>query len=236
MMSDRTIARVVGVLFILASAAAIVGGSLLIPLDDTDYLAEVTANGAQVVSGVIIEIILVLSVIGIGVMLYPMLRRRNEGLALGYAGARMLESVALFTASMSALVVFSVGDRSAGAVGAQTIGDSFLAVRDWTYLVGSMVLLGVSALVLNSLLYRSRLVPAWISLWGVAGGLLILARGIIEMYGWDPSGLAQGLLAAPIAIQEMVLAIWLIARGFDTSRLTPAVPPPVEAARDEELV
>lgn len=236
MMSDRTIARVVGVLFILASVAAIAGGSLIIPLDDPDYLAEASANGAQIVSGVLIEVILVLSVVGIGVMFYPVLKRRNEALALGYAGARTMESVALLAASMSALVVFSVSDGSASAVGAQTVGDSFLAMRDWTYLVGSMVLLGVSAMLLNTLLYRARLVPAWISLWGMAGGLLILARGIVEMYGWEPSGLAQGLLAAPIAVQEMVLALWLILRGFDTSRLGVTGTSTIGQTREKELV
>ncbi|NIT77684.1 MAG: DUF4386 family protein, partial [Thermoplasmata archaeon] len=91
----------------------------------------------------------------------------------------------------------------------QPLGDSLLATRDWTYLIGSLVMLGVSALILNSLLYQSRLVPAWLSLWGLLGGGLIVLRGLAEMYGADLSGLMQGVFAGPIAIQEMVLAVWL---------------------------
>jgi hypothetical protein len=94
-----------------------------------------------------------------------------------------------------------------------------LVVRDWTYLLGSLVFLGVGGLVLYTLLYRSRLVPVWLSAWGLIAAALILGRGLIESFGVELSGVVQGILAAPIAIQEMVLAVWLIVKGFDMSRL-----------------
>ncbi|NIT77683.1 MAG: DUF4386 family protein, partial [Thermoplasmata archaeon] len=90
MFAPRTTGRIVGVLFILASATAIVGGSLLLPLSEPDYLAATAAAEGQVVSGVLLELVLVMSVIAIAAMLYPILKRQNDGLALGYLGARTL--------------------------------------------------------------------------------------------------------------------------------------------------
>lgn len=237
MFSHRTIARVVGVLFIVASATAIAGGSLLLPLTEPDYLTTTTVGEGQIVSGVLLELVLVLSVIAIAVMIYPVVRRQNEGLALGYVGARTVEGMLLLAAAVTGLVVLSLGQEygSAGTAQIQALGDSLLAVRDWTYLIGSLMMLGVSALILNSLLYRSRLVPAWLSLWGLIGGGLILARGLAEIYGLDFTGLMQGVLAAPIAIQEMVLAVWLIVRGFDMGRLSPPEPS-TPATRDRVAV
>lgn len=219
MFSSKAIARIVGVLFIVASATAIAGGALLLPLSEPDYLSAVTAAESQVVSGVILELVLVMSVIAIATMLYPVLKRHNDGLALGYVGARTVEGILLLAAAISGLVILTVGGEHAATAGVQPLGDALLATRDWTYLIGSLAMLGVSAFILNSLLYRSRLVPSWLSIWGLLAGGLIAARGVMEMYGIELSGLIQGVLAAPIAIQEMVLAAWLIVKGFDVSRL-----------------
>jgi hypothetical protein len=219
MFAPKTTARIVGVLFIVASATAIAGGSLLLPLDEPGFLSATAAAEGQIVSGVLLELVLVLSVVGIAVMIYPILRRWDEGLGMAYIGARTIEAVLLLAASVSGLVVLSLA-RTSGQPGdtVLALGDSVLATREWTYLIGSLVALGVSAVILNSVLFRAHLVPGWLSLWGLAGGALILLRGVMEMYGTDLNGLAQGILAAPIAIQEMVFALWLIIKGFDNSR------------------
>lgn len=221
MFSDKTVARIVGVLFIVASAAAIVGGSLLLPLGESDYLVETAANQGQIVSGVLIELILVMSVIAIAVMFYPVLKRQNEGMALGYVGARTLEGALLLTASVTGLIILSLSQDygNAATTGVQPLGDTLLAVRDWTYLLGSLVVFGVTALILNSLLYRSRFVPAWLSIWGLLGGALVIVAGLLQLYGTELSGVTEGVFAAPIGIQEMVLAVWLIIKGFDTSHI-----------------
>lgn len=221
-MSDRAIARLVGVLFIVASATAIIGGTLLLPLDEPDYLQAVAASEAQIVSGVLLEMLLVLSVVGIAVMMFPVLRRRDETLALGYVGSRGLEAGLLLAAAVVPLLVLSLG-QATGESSSQ-VGDALLIGRDWTYLLGSMVMLGVSALILYTALYLTKLVPRWLSVWGLLGGLLILTRGLLEMYGLDFSGLVQGLFAGPIALQEMVLAVWLIVKGF-SSAATPISTP-----------
>jgi Domain of unknown function (DUF4386) len=212
--AHKLTARVVGILFILASVTAIVGGSLLLPLEEADYLTQAATMENQIISGALIEMILVLSVVGIAVLLYPVLREVNEGLALAYVGTRMLEAVLLLAASVSALAVLGLS-RDPGLQGAEGAGAAMLSLRDWTYEIGSLPMLGVSALILYGLLYRGRLVPSWLSLWGLAGGALILARGLLSVYGVELADAAVALLVAPLALNEMVLAVWLIVKGFN---------------------
>ncbi len=208
-----------------------------LPLDEPDFLSATAAAEGQIVSGFLLELVLVLSVVGIAVMFYPILRRWDEGLGMAYIGARTVEAVLLLAASVSGLVVLSLARTSgpSGDPGVLALGESILATREWTYLIGSLVALGVSALILNSVLFRSRLIPAWLSLWGLGGGVLILLRGVTEMYGVDLNGLTQGILAAPIAIQEMVFALWLIIKGFDTSSHTLVSGEPARTGTDRPL-
>lgn len=201
-------------LFILASATAIIGGSLLLPIDDESYLTEVPAHEAQIASGVLLEFVLVFSVLAIAVLLFPVLKRQHEGLALGYVGVRILEAVVLLSATMSALFLLAYSQGIGATGGSDSVGDALVVTREWSYLVGSMVVFGVGAVLLNTLLFQAELVPRWLSLWGLVGGVLIVGRGILEMYGLELSVPVQALFAAPIALQEMVFALWLIVRGF----------------------
>lgn len=214
----RATARAVGALFIIATVAAILGGSLLLPLVEATELAPLAGDKAQMISGALIEMVLVLAVVGIAVLLFPVLRRHGEGAALAYVGSRTIEAVVLLVAALTGLVAVAASETSA-ASGSGPIADLVLAVRDTTYLVGSTVMLGVGGLILYTLLYRSRLVPAWLSLWGLLGAALILGRGVLEVYGMELSGVVQGISAAPIGLQEMVMAVWLIVKGFNPEAL-----------------
>jgi hypothetical protein len=225
----RATARAVGALFIIATVAAILGGSLLLPLADATELAPLAGDKGQMISGALIELVLVLAVVGIAVLLFPVLRRHGEGAALAYVGVRTIEAVVLLVAALTGLVAAAVSETAAAA-GSGPIADLVLAVRDTTYLVGSTAMLGVGGLILYTLLYRSRLVPRWLSLWGLLGAALILGRGLLEVYGVELSGVVQGITAAPIGLQEMVLAAWLIVKGFNPSAL--AVEPSGTTADD----
>ncbi len=233
MYSPTTSARIVGVLFIVATTTAILGGSLLLPLEEPGYLRDVATVEGQIVSGALLELVLVMSVVGIAVMLYPVLKVQNEGLSLAYVGARIMEATLLLMALVSALFMLTLGQDygGGGEVGvllALPLGDILISAREWTYLIGSMVMFGAGALILYSLLYSSRLVPTWLSIWGLAGGILILGRGLLEMYGIEFGVPMQAVLAAPIAVNEMVLAVWLIFKGFRR--------PAVVSERDLETV
>ncbi|WP_433383207.1 DUF4386 domain-containing protein [Actinoplanes sp. CA-142083] len=190
-------ARLVGVLFILASVTAIVGGGLV-------------ATGSEV-TGALLEVVLALSVVAIAALLLPILRRSSEGGAVLYAAVRTLEATLILIGIVAALVATSGTDSPELAP----------TVREWAYHLGTVLVFAVSAVVLNALLLRgrlapprpalARLAPPWLAWWGLAGGVLLAARGAIELYGPLPAA-AQAALAAPIGIQEMVFAVWLIAR------------------------
>jgi len=172
MFADKTTARIVGVLFIVATVTAIVGGLLIHgPLKGSNALVDVAGREGRIVTGVLLELVLVVSVVGIGALLFPVLRRRNEGLAMGYVGTRILESVLLLAASVSGLVFLKLSQEHGrtGADGLLPLGDAVLAGRDRSSLLGGLVMLGVSTLILNSLLLTAKLVPAWLADWAPSG-------------------------------------------------------------------
>lgn len=217
MSNDRITARAVGALFIIASATAITGGVLMLPIDGVDALALAPAQAGRVITGGLLETVLAFSVIAIATLLFPVLRRHDEGLALSYAGIRVVEGVLLLAATLTGLVVLALSlEVGTGAAGAATVAEALRLAREWTYLVGSMLVFGTSAVLLNVLLLRARLVPIWLGLWGLAGGILVLARVVAQLYGQELSIPTQALLTAPIGLQEMVFAVWLIAKGFST--------------------
>jgi Domain of unknown function (DUF4386) len=217
--SQRTTARLVGILFIVATVTSIIGGSLVqLPLDDPDYLTEVAAKESQIILGVLLEFTLALSVIGIAALLLPVLRPYGEGMAVGYAAVRTVEAMFILVASTTALLVLTLSQNwgSARGAGVEPVGSALLSAREWTYFVGTLIVFSVSAVILNTLLYRSQLVPVWLSLWGIVGGLLLLTGAVVEMfaYGVDAPTAVQLVGAAPIGVQEMVLAVLLIWKGF----------------------
>ena len=224
--SHRAAARIVGVLFIVATVTSIIGGSLLLPLDDQNYLIDVAAHENQIILGFLLEFILALSVIGIAALLLPVLKPYGEGMAVGYVAVRTLEATFILMASTTALVVLALSQDwgSAGGLGVEPVGSALLSAREWTSFVGTLIVFGVSAVILNALLYRSRLVPVWLSLLGLVGGLLLLASAVVEMfaYGVDTPVALQLLGAAPIALQEMILAVLLIWKGFAAPSVTAA--------------
>jgi len=205
----------VGVLFITATVTAILTivilGSIL---DAPDYLIKVAENESQVIMADILWLILAVSVMGIGVMMFPILKKYDEGLALGYAGIRLIEAVFIIAASLSLLSLLTLSQEFvAAALDAtyyQPSGALLLALHDWSFVIGTLIFLGLGGLCLNYLLYQSKLVPRWLSGWGLIGATLVLLYGLLSLFGLDP-----GLLAAPIAVQEMVFALWLIVKGFN---------------------
>jgi hypothetical protein len=213
-------ARIIGVLFIVASVTAIVGGSLVaLPFEESNYLTSVADKDAQIVTGVLLLVVQTVAVIGVAVFFFPILRLRDEAMALGYFAARTVEGVLVVVTALSALSILSLsrGYGQIGSPGTEALGGTLVALYDWAYWLGPMVFFCISALILYTVLYQARLVPTWLSIWGLIGGALLLVRTVLEMYGVEFSAAMQGVFAAPIGINEMVLAIWLIAKGFNAT-------------------
>jgi hypothetical protein len=223
MNEERKTAIVVGVLFITATVTAILTSVLLgSTLDVPNYLTTIAANEIRVVAVVILELMCAVSVLGIGVMMFPVLKKHRERGALGYVGIRLIEAVFIIIASLGLLSLITISKDSLGgtlnAFNYQPAGNLLLALRGWSYMIGTLIFLGLGGLFLNYVLYQSRLVPRWLSAWGLIGSVLILFYGLLGLFGVSTDLTSPTtVLALPIAVEEMVLAAWLIVKGFDSS-------------------
>jgi uncharacterized membrane protein YedE/YeeE len=173
-----------------------------------------------VIIGVLLLLIDSAAVVGIAVMMFPILKKHNEALALGYVGFRVIEAAIIIVASIILLSLFTLSQEYVQAAAPdasdfQTLGTLLLTVWDWALLLGIMIVFSLTALILNYLLYQSELVPRWLSGWGLIGATLLLAAGLLEIFGIN----LTDLINLPIALQEMVFAIWLIVKGFDPSAI-----------------
>ncbi len=217
----RKTAAIVGALFIIATATSIAAIPFLgTALDAPDYVLGLPNIENDVVIAAMLMTILAISLVGIGALMFPILRKHAEGLGLAYAGIRLVEATFIIFSTVCLLGMLSMGqDYAAGRLdetSAQSVGALLFSLREWSLLFGTLIFLGLGGLTLNYILYRSRLVPRWLSAWGLIGGVGILIYGTIGLFGTDTSSFdATTLLAAPIAIQEMVFAAWLIIKGFN---------------------
>jgi len=229
MNSDRKTAIIVGVLFIIATIAPIISAIPLsvVPLGflgtegDPDYLGAISENENQVLVGALLWLAMTASVVAIPIAMFPILRKHNEGLALGYVGARAFEGFFDSVNVISLLLLLSLSRESvnSGAPVAsyfQTSGALLLAAIDWGSLLLDLAWL-LSVPVFNYVLYQSKLIPRWLSGWGLIGGALWLATWPVRMFGLGPPMIE--IFALPIAAQEMILAVWLIVKGFDSSEI-----------------
>jgi hypothetical protein len=218
MNTSRKTARIVGVLFITAMVAGGLRYLYLDPiLDAPDYLISVSANENRVIIGSVSFFILAVALAGIAIVIYPILREYNEALALGYVGARIIEGVLFIVAILTILTLFTLSQEfvKAGAPDAsyfQTLGDLLLAVRHYAYNVLWPITIGLGGLMFYFLLYQSKLVPRWLSVWGLIGAPLFPVSWL-SLFG--PA--ISGPFLLPLVVNEMVLAVWLIVKGFNPS-------------------
>lgn len=224
MNSNRKTAIIVGVLFITGTIAGMLGVVFLGSIYDADYLTKVSANESQIIIGALLALIMGVAVASIPFMMFPIFKKYNEALALGYVVFRTLEAVTHFAAAMSwvLLITLSQGFVEAVAPNAsyfQTFGTLLLGAGDWMH-VPANVVWGLGALILYYLFYQSKLIPRFISVWGLIGGVLILAdAGFLAMSGQSGFSTISIFLNLPIAVNEMFLAVWLIVKGFNSSAI-----------------
>ncbi|MGW6376949.1 DUF4386 domain-containing protein [Rhodococcus sp. NPDC055112] len=217
MTSTRRTAVAAGVLFLITEVSAIAGLALYQPaLSDPGYVGGAGADG-RVLLGAFCELILIVAIIGTAVALYPVIRRQGEGLALGHVAGRFLEAaiIAVGIVSVLALVTLRQDGAASGAdEGALVaVGQSLVAIHDWTFLLGPSVALGVNSLLLAYLVYRSDLAPRPIALLGLVGGPLVTASAIAVLFGlYGPA--AHAISALPVFAWEVSFAVYLIAKGF----------------------
>jgi len=167
--------------------------------------------------GGILEVIVALACIGTAVALYPVVKRQNEGVALGFVGTRVLEAGTIFAGVACLLSVVTLRQAGAGA-DALVTGHALVAMYDRMFLVGQSFLPAVNALLLGSLLYQSRLVPRVLPMLGFIGAPLLVASDIAVLFGVIGMSTAPAAIAAlPIALWEFSLGVWLVVKGFKPS-------------------
>ena len=226
MNSYRKTAIIVGILFLVCTAAALLSfpftGSIL---EDQDYLTKLTLNETSVTIGALIEFIWAAACAGIAIGLYPLLKKYNGALALGSVGFRVVEGVFVLIGTLSLLSLLTLSQEfiAAGAPGAssfQTSGTLLLALRDWSLNVIGPLAFSLGALMYYVILYKSKLIPRWLSGWGVLGAVLSLAATVLASFTHD-FGMesVHTYLHIPIGVNELVLAVWLIAKGFNVSAI-----------------
>lgn len=221
-MTHQTAARVIGILFIIATLAFSISVVLLEPiLVAPDYLASVATNGQLIAVGTLLELTNHIAVVGIAVVSYPILKQFSERIAIGYVAARSIESVlfAIGTMHLMTLVNVSQAYVSAGEPASSyfhTIGEVLLEGHNWDNAALLFIAFGVGAVLLNYLLYRTKLVPRWLSGWGLAAAALILATRMSLIAGYELSPSTVVIMDIPIMLQEMVFAVWLLVKGFNS--------------------
>ena len=228
MNAHRRTAAIVGALYIIGTVAGVLsmlamGGRL----DAPDYLTAFAADPNRVKLGALLVLVMGLALAMVPVMMFPILKKRNEALAIGYVVFRGALETALYIAgALSWLLLIIVArqysDSSHSADSQVSIlgdlllkaGDPITAVRDIVFSLG--------ALTFYYLLYKARLIPRWLSGWGIVGAIGYLAAGVIAVFSTE-----LVVMLLPLALQEMVMAVWLIAKGFNTSAIAMLAPPRV---------
>ncbi|MDJ0349575.1 DUF4386 domain-containing protein [Cryobacterium sp. PH29-G1] len=186
---------------------------------DPGYIAS-AGTVTPVVIGVVLEIIVALGCIGTAVALYPVVRRQNEGVALGFVAARTLEAATIFAGVVALMAIVSLRQAGAGPDSIVT-GQALLALNTWTTVLGQGFIPALNALLLGSLLYRSRLVPRVLPVLGFIGAPILIASVIGALFGlWGPSSLPSGVGSLFLASWEFSLGLWLVVKGFKPSPVT----------------
>ena len=227
MSSTRRTSIATGALFILATIATLAAAALEPSLTGVDSLSAVAEQPNRLAAAALLYLIAAGS--SVAIALYPLLKQINVALALGSVVFRTIEAVFYTAAVVSLLSILPVGRQLATAradnqAPIQAIADVLLSMREHSTLV-AVFAFTLGALMYYTLFYRSRLVPRWLSGWGLAAALVMIAACLLALFSDSPVT-GYTLLILPIAVQEMVLAVWLLVKGFSPS-------PPTSTASSE---
>jgi Domain of unknown function (DUF4386) len=226
MTATRKTALVAGV-FYLITFVSIPTLALYGPVKNhRDWVINSGSHTGVLVGG-FLEVIVALAGIGTAVTLYPVVKRQNEGSALGFVAARVVEAVMIFTGVVSLLSLVTLRQDLSGAAGANaaalvTAGASHVAIYKWTFLLSQSLMPAINALLLGSLMYRSRLVPRIIPVMGLIGAPFLICTVIATLFGAMKLGSPE-LAAVPVAAWEFSLGVWLVVKGFRPSPITAAI-------------
>jgi hypothetical protein len=218
--NPQTLARATGVLFLITYLTSIPAALVLyVPvLTDRSYITGAGAADTSVLLGAFLEVLLIIANIGTTLALFPVLKRQNEVLALGFVAARVVESVFIAVGLLSLLTLVTLRQEAAGADAASltVVGHALVALHDWTFLLGPGFTVGIgNGLILGYLMYRSGLVPRPLAILGLIAGALLCASGTAVLFGVVDQGTAGHIIPTmPEFFWELLLGIYLTVKGF----------------------
>jgi hypothetical protein len=232
MTATRRTAVVAGVLYLVTHVTSIGGLALYGPvLSKSGYIVG-SVTDTRMLLGAFLEVILALAIVGTAVALYPVVKRQNEGVALGYMGLRTLEAGIIAIGVVPLLAVVTLRQHLTGTAGTDVVslGNALVAFHNWTFLLGPSYVCGTNTVLIAYLMYRSGLVPRFIPVLGLIGGPLVFASGAAQMFGlFEQVSVWAAIAALPIFAWEVSLALYLILKGFRPSAATRPDTSPVAA-------
>jgi hypothetical protein len=220
-LSSRKTALLGGVFYLITFAASFPALFLIGPvLDDPRYIVGAGAD-ARVTLGCLLDIVNALACVGTAVALFPVVRRQDETTALGFVASRLLEAGTIMIGVVSLLAVLTLRRDLQGTADTEALvntGRALVAVRDWTFLLGPSLMASLNALLLGSLMWRSRLVPRFIPAMGLVGGPLLLTATVAVMFGaFDQVSPITAVATLPVAAWELSVGVYLTVKGFRPS-------------------
>jgi hypothetical protein len=219
---SRRIAQTFGALYLITFITSIPALWLYQPvLDHPEAYVAGAGHNNKILLGALLELLLIIANIGTAVVVYPLLKRANEALSIGYVTARLVESTFILIGILTMLAVVTL-QRNPAAGGQATLGAiayTLAAIKDWTFLLGPGFVVGIgNGLLLGYLMYRSELVPKRMAMLGLVAGTLIIISGIAVMFGVaQQGGPLQGLATVPEFIWELFLGIYPLVWGFNAA-------------------
>jgi hypothetical protein len=216
MNSNKRTAVFVGALFLIAMVASLLGGGMVESIISvSEPFVAVSENETLLVTGVLFELVNAIAVVGIGVLMFTVLKRHNEAQAVGYLSLRSVEAVFCSMIVVSPLSLIRLGQ--AGADTAQLQAAGALSIAERASISGLLVpvFFSLGALLLYSSLYQSKLLPRFISVWGLVAAALILTLNLLSSFGLELGMGVSIVFALPIILNEIIMGIWLIAKGFN---------------------
>lgn len=224
MNSKTKVGRIVGALFLTLMIAYSIGAFVLIDpvLNSADYLSGISTHRAPVMLGIVLELVNGFAYIGIAILVFPFLKTYSESMALGYVVFRIVEFVMQIISDLSPLLLTSLSEihaisESTDVSSLYYLGSELLALRHWA---NEMVFLNYAfgAIIFYYWLFKTNLVPRFLAIWGLVGAPLVIANVILEIFGYNQ----VVLLGLVMGVNEVVLGIWLLIKGFNTGVMMPS--------------
>jgi len=217
---NKKTARLVGILFIIGTVAGILSAIVIPPiLNDPEYLVKFSENRNMVILGVLLVLTMGVSLSLMSVVLFPVLKKYNEALALGAVIFRgVLELVSYLGIAISWILLLALSQEyvktgSSVAASYELMGTT---LKNLALYIGSSglgaILFTIGAIIIYYIFYKTKLIPTWLSLWGLIGSIVYLVSPILMMLDYQVE-----FLQYPLAVQEMIMAVWLIIKGFNQS-------------------